>query len=111
MNFPRGLSYMELSVKAKESDPNAGPSFPVLAELDGIEISDIDLEPVGEVGRETREKTRKGMRGEGWDAPCHIARSDLGRGRDALLRDPAHRAAEEREARTEGTEPRRISRL
>ena len=45
MNLPRGLSYLELSVKAKESDPNAGPSFPVLAELDGIEISDIDLEP------------------------------------------------------------------
>ncbi len=45
MNFPRGLSYLQLSVKAKESDPNTGPSFPILAELDGIEISDIDLNP------------------------------------------------------------------
>ena len=45
MNLPRGLSYLELSVKAKESDPNAGLSFPVLPELDGMEISDIDLNP------------------------------------------------------------------
>jgi hypothetical protein len=45
MNLPRGLSYLELSVKAKESDPNAGLLFPVLAELDGIEISEIDLNP------------------------------------------------------------------
>jgi hypothetical protein len=45
MNFPRGLSALELSVKAKESDPNAGPSFPFLAELDGIEISDIEATP------------------------------------------------------------------
>jgi len=38
--------------------------------------------------RETREKTRKGMRGVGWEA--HVtSRPDIGRGRDALLRDPA----------------------
>ena len=45
MNIPRGLSYLELSVKGKESDPNTGPSFPILAELDGVEISDVDLHP------------------------------------------------------------------
>jgi hypothetical protein len=45
MNLPGGLSYLELSVKAKNSDPNTPPSFPILAELDGIEISDIDLNP------------------------------------------------------------------
>jgi hypothetical protein len=45
MNLPGGLSYLELSVKAKNSDPNAGLSFPVLAELDGLEISEIDLNP------------------------------------------------------------------
>jgi hypothetical protein len=43
MNLPRELSFLELSVKAKESDPNAGLSLPVLAELDGVEISDIVL--------------------------------------------------------------------
>ena len=47
MNFPRGLSTLQLSVKAKDSDPNTGPSFPILAELDGLEISDIDLNPGG----------------------------------------------------------------
>jgi hypothetical protein len=46
MNLPKGLSYLELSVKAKESDP-AGLSFPELAELDGFEISDIELNPGG----------------------------------------------------------------
>ena len=45
MNFPLGLSNLQLSVRAKESDPNAARSFPILAELDGLEISDIDLEP------------------------------------------------------------------
>ena len=57
--------------------------------------------------------------------PCHIARSDLGRGRDALrairrgmskkratayLTCPSElvRCEKGREARTEGTEPRRI---
>ncbi len=60
MNLPRGLSYLELSVKAKESDPNTGPSFPILAELDGVEISDIDLEPVGERGPRNTRKDAKG---------------------------------------------------
>ena len=45
MNFPRGLSTLQLSVKAKDSDPNAAPSFPIVAELDEVELSDIDLEP------------------------------------------------------------------
>ena len=44
MNIPRGLSYLELSVKPKESDPK---SFPIVTELDGIEISDVDLNPGG----------------------------------------------------------------
>ena len=38
MNLPGGLSYLELSVKAENSDPSTAPSFPILAELDGIEI-------------------------------------------------------------------------
>ena len=41
INLPRGLSDLELSVKAKKSDQNAGLSVPVLAELDGIELGDI----------------------------------------------------------------------
>jgi hypothetical protein len=45
MNIPRGLSYLELSVKGRKGDPNTGPSFPILAELDGVEISEIDLGP------------------------------------------------------------------
>ena len=45
LNFALGFSTLQLSVKTKkESDSNAGPSFPILAELDGVEISDIDLE-------------------------------------------------------------------
>ena len=47
INFPSGPSYMQLSVKAKDSDPNTAPSFPILAELDGIELSDIELNPGG----------------------------------------------------------------
>jgi hypothetical protein len=47
MTLPKGLSYLELSVKAEENDPNTGPSFPTLAELDGLEISDVDLNPGG----------------------------------------------------------------
>ena len=47
MNLPRGLSYLELSVKGKSSDPNAGSSFPDLAEMDEVELSDIDLNPGG----------------------------------------------------------------
>ena len=41
VNIPRGLSTLQLSVKAKGSDPNAAPTFPILAELDSIEFSDI----------------------------------------------------------------------
>jgi hypothetical protein len=47
VNLPRGHSYLELSVKAKVSEPNVMLSDPVLAELDGIELSDIDLQPGG----------------------------------------------------------------
>jgi hypothetical protein len=43
MNLPRGLSYLELSVKPKNSEPGGVPLFPIVAELDGFEISDIDL--------------------------------------------------------------------
>ena len=43
IDFPSGLSYMELSVKAKEGDPNTASSFPILAELDELEVSDVDL--------------------------------------------------------------------
>jgi len=42
MNFPRGLSALQLSVKASPS-PNS--PFPILAVLDGVEVSDIDLNP------------------------------------------------------------------
>ena len=45
MNFPRGLSAVQLSVNAKNNDPDTRQSFPILAELDGIEISDIDSNP------------------------------------------------------------------
>lgn len=45
INLPQGLSKLQLSVKAKGSDPNIGPSFPVLAMLDDLEISDIELHP------------------------------------------------------------------
>jgi hypothetical protein len=42
LNFPLGFSTLELSVKTKkESDSNPGASFPILAELDGVELSDI----------------------------------------------------------------------
>jgi hypothetical protein len=44
INLPQGLSYLELSVKANKSDPT-GLSFPELAELDGFEISDVELNP------------------------------------------------------------------
>jgi hypothetical protein len=47
MDLPRGLSYLEVSVKAKGSEPNAEPSYPILAELEGIEISDIDAKTGG----------------------------------------------------------------
>jgi hypothetical protein len=42
MNFPRGFSTLLLSVKA---DPNKDVPFPFLAELDGLEISDIESDP------------------------------------------------------------------
>jgi hypothetical protein len=45
MNFPKGLSNLQLSVGAKESDTDKGVSFSVLAELDDLEISDVDLNP------------------------------------------------------------------
>jgi hypothetical protein len=41
MNFPRGLSRLRLSVKAKDSDPNNESSFPILAELDALKISEL----------------------------------------------------------------------
>jgi hypothetical protein len=44
-NLPRGLSYLELSAKAKQSDPNTRTSYPILAELGGIEISEIEMKP------------------------------------------------------------------
>jgi hypothetical protein len=40
IDLPRGLSYLELSVKAKDSDPNIAASF---AGLDEVEITGIDL--------------------------------------------------------------------
>jgi len=45
MNFPEGLSTLQLSVTAKVENPNGEPSFPILAELDGFELSDIELNP------------------------------------------------------------------
>jgi hypothetical protein len=47
MNFPKGISRLLLSVKARDRDPNTGPAPPFIAELDGLEITDIDLEPGG----------------------------------------------------------------
>jgi hypothetical protein len=47
-NFPRGYSLLELSVKAKkDGDASTQGPFPVLAELEGIEISDVDVIPGG----------------------------------------------------------------
>lgn len=46
MNLPKGFSYLELSVKAKQSNPQTVPTlFPILAELDGIEVSEIASSP------------------------------------------------------------------
>jgi hypothetical protein len=47
MNFPPGFSILYLSVKAQNSDSGRETSFPPFAELDGIELSDIDLNPGG----------------------------------------------------------------
>jgi hypothetical protein len=43
MNLSRGLSYLELSVKEKYGDPSAPLSFPILASLDQVEITETDL--------------------------------------------------------------------
>jgi hypothetical protein len=54
MEIPKGLSFLELSVKAKGSDPPAGQSvFPILAQLDGIELSDVNLTPVQQRSRQS----------------------------------------------------------
>jgi hypothetical protein len=45
MHFPRGPSYMQLRVKGKPSERNAAQPFPIVAELEDLEISDIDLNP------------------------------------------------------------------
>src|SRR5271165_4385145 len=42
--------------------------------------------------KQTRENTRKGMRAVGW-GPRHIARPDIGRGRDALRRGMSKKRA------------------
>ena len=47
INFPRGLSTLQLSVRPKESNLSKGPSIPILAQLDGVELSQIDLHPGG----------------------------------------------------------------
>jgi hypothetical protein len=47
INVPRGFSSLEISVKAKESDPEPTHSFPILAVLDEVELNDIDLNPSG----------------------------------------------------------------
>ena len=47
IDFPRGLSTLQLSVRPKESNPSKGPSIPILAQLDGVELSQIDLHPGG----------------------------------------------------------------
>jgi hypothetical protein len=41
LNFPRGLSRLVFSVKARVSDQNGESSFPILAELDELQITDI----------------------------------------------------------------------
>jgi hypothetical protein len=46
MNLPQGLSYLELSVKPKETDGNGVLSFPVVVVLNDIELSDIDANQV-----------------------------------------------------------------
>ena len=45
INIPQGFSSLQISVKAKETDPDATPSSPVLAVLDEVELSDMDLNP------------------------------------------------------------------
>jgi hypothetical protein len=43
LNFPHGLSRLVLSVKQGREIKNAEPSFPILAELDELEVTDIKL--------------------------------------------------------------------
>jgi hypothetical protein len=45
INIPQGFSSLQISVKAKESDPDVTKSFPTLAVLDEVELSNIDLNP------------------------------------------------------------------
>jgi hypothetical protein len=46
MKLPKGFSFLELSVKAKGGDPPVGQSvFPILAQLDGVELSEVDSPP------------------------------------------------------------------
>jgi hypothetical protein len=45
IDLPRGASYMQLSVKAKVSEPKMAQTFPIVAKLEDLEISDIDLNP------------------------------------------------------------------
>jgi hypothetical protein len=47
VNFPRGFSTLQLSVKAKDNDPNTVPSFSIVAELDEVGLSEIAFEPGG----------------------------------------------------------------
>jgi hypothetical protein len=47
INLPQGLSKLQLSVKAKGSESATGLSFPVLAELEDLEISEIAGKPGG----------------------------------------------------------------
>jgi hypothetical protein len=47
MNLPEGFSVLYLSVKAKNSGSSTETSSPAIAELDGIEISDVDLNAGG----------------------------------------------------------------
>jgi hypothetical protein len=48
LSTPSRLGYLlELSLKAKESDPNTAQSSPIVAELEGLASSNIDLYPGG----------------------------------------------------------------
>jgi hypothetical protein len=44
MNFARGLSSLKLSIQGKESDPDTALSVPVVAILDDLQLTNIDLE-------------------------------------------------------------------
>jgi hypothetical protein len=47
VNFPKGLSKLNLSVKTKDRDSNSGPPFSALAKLENFEITDIESHPGG----------------------------------------------------------------